>query len=354
MGHVRGGLGVYGTLQKRLNRYPIGAPSTRELYEILKILFAEEEAFVASRMPIRFSTIDRISRLTRKSKTELRPLLDRMADKGLVMDFEKRGETYYILSPTLLGFFEFTFMRVREDIPQKRLAGLMWNYAHENADVIHGIFSGKTQPGRALVHEDSLSEEDRSDILTYEVASGLIREARRIAVGLCYCRHVKEHTGDECKYPMEVCTALNQGADFVIRRGFMREISREEALDIFQRTKEEGLVFVADNVKKRPSFICHCCGCCCGMLGAFKKFQMVNAVATSPYIARTDGEKCVGCGLCAKHCQVDVISMVSDNGNKRAVINADLCLGCGVCASVCKESTITMERRGKRIRRSTS
>jgi ferredoxin len=346
---MRGGLGVYGKLRKRLDRFPIGAPAAKELYEILRILFSEEEASVASRMPMRFSTLDRISRLTRKSEKTLRSLLEKMADKGLVMDFERKGTVYYILSPTLLGFFEFTFMRVRNDLPQKKLARLMWNYAHENGDVVRRIFSGETGAGRSLVYEDSLSEADRSEILTYDTASGLIREAKKIAVGLCYCRHIKQHNGNQCKYPMNVCTSLNQGADFVIRKGFMREISKEEALDIFEGTKQKGLVYVADNVKKRPSFVCHCCGCCCGMLGAFNKLQMNHAVATSPYLAQTDGRKCDGCGRCAKRCQVNLISIVSENGEKKAHVNEALCLGCGICASVCKQSAITMQRRGERI-----
>ncbi len=349
MGHMGSGLGVYGKLQRRLDRYPIGAPPAKELYEILRILFSEKEASIASRMPIRFSDIGELSRLTKKSEKELQPLLNQMADKGLVMDFERRGKTYYMLSPTLLGFFEFTFMRVRDDIPQKKLAHLMWDYAHENRDVVPGIFSGQTEPGRALVYEDALSEEDRSQILTHEVASGLISEAKKIAVGLCYCRHIREHQGDKCKYPMDVCTSLNGGADFVVRRGFMREISKEEALDIFERTKEEGLVYVADNVKRRPTFICNCCGCCCGMLGAFKKFQITHAVATSTYVAQVDHEKCKGCERCAKRCQVNLISLVPKNGEKRALVNEELCLGCGVCATGCKESAIRMERKGERI-----
>ncbi len=240
MGHLGRDLGVYGKLQRRLDRYPIGAPPAKELYKILRILFSEEEASIASRMPIRFSDIRKLSRLTQKGENELRPLLESMADKGLVMDFERRGKTYYMLSPTLLGFFEFTFMRVRDDIPQKKLAHLMWNYAHENRDVVPGIFAGQTAPGRALVHEDSLSEEDRSQILTHEIASGLIREAKKIAVGLCYCKHIREHQGDPCKYPMDVCTSLNGGANFVVRRGFMREISKEEALISLSEPRRRG------------------------------------------------------------------------------------------------------------------
>ena len=52
MGHVRNGQGVYGRLQKRLDRFPIGAPPAPALYEILKRLYTEEEAEIACPMPL--------------------------------------------------------------------------------------------------------------------------------------------------------------------------------------------------------------------------------------------------------------------------------------------------------------
>ena len=89
MGHVHNGKGAYGRLQKRLDRFPIGAPPAPALYEILKNLYTEEEAEVGARMPIRFTGIGGIARRTGKSPEALRPILHRMADKGLVMDFER-------------------------------------------------------------------------------------------------------------------------------------------------------------------------------------------------------------------------------------------------------------------------
>jgi Na+-translocating ferredoxin:NAD+ oxidoreductase RNF subunit RnfB len=349
MGHLSRGYGVYGKLRKRLDRFAIGAPSSREIFEILRLLYTEEEASIAARMPIKFSSLARISKVTGVSMIELRPILEGMAEKGLVIDFGKNGRIYYILSPTLLGFFEFTFMRVRRDVPQKELAALMWEYVHENPQIAKKILSGETPLGRALVQEDSLEEIEHSQILTFETASGLIREARKIAVGLCYCRHVRGHVRDPCKYPMDVCTALNGGASYLVRRDFMREVSKEEALDIFSRTKEEGLVYVADNVKNRPSFVCHCCGCCCGMLGALKKFQLENTVATSSYIAEIDVETCTGCGLCAKKCQVDMITLEKDGDEKYGKVNSELCLGCGVCFDACRQGALKVVRRGERV-----
>jgi hypothetical protein len=97
VGHIRNGNGVYGRLQKRLDRFPIGAPPAAALYEILKRLYTEEEAEVASRMPIRFTDLAGIARRTGKSPEALRPILHRMADKGLVMDFEHRGKFQNLL-----------------------------------------------------------------------------------------------------------------------------------------------------------------------------------------------------------------------------------------------------------------
>jgi len=53
VGHIHNENGVYGRLQKRLDRFPVGAPPAAALYEILKRLYTEEEAELAARMPIK-------------------------------------------------------------------------------------------------------------------------------------------------------------------------------------------------------------------------------------------------------------------------------------------------------------
>ena len=220
MGHIRRGEGAYGRLQKRLDRFPIGAPPASALYEILKRLYTEEEAEIAARMPIRFTDLAGIARRTKKSADELRPILHRMADKGLVMDFEHRGKFTYILSPTVIGFFEFAFMRVRSDLPQKEIAKHMVAYAHDEPDFARSVFAGKTQVGRTLIHEDAVDPEDLTRILDHERATRIVREAKAWAVSLCYCRHIQEHEGKACGKPMEVCTTLNSAADYVVAMGW--------------------------------------------------------------------------------------------------------------------------------------
>jgi len=349
VGHIHNGKGAYGRLQKRLDRFPIGAPPAEALYEILKRLYTEEEAEVGARMPIRFADIEGVARRTGKSPIELRPILHRMADKGLVMDFEHKGKFTYILSPTVLGFFEFAFMRVRDDLPQKEIARYMVKYAHDDPDFARAVFAGKTQFGRALVHEDQVDPADRTQILEYERATDIVRKAKAWAVSLCYCRHVMEHEGKACGKPMGVCTSLNAAADYVVRHGLGRRISREEALDIFAQTRAEGLVHIGDNVKRRPAYVCHCCGCCCAMLTAVNRFRMYDAVVTSPFEAAFDPGKCNGCGLCAKKCPVSAIRIEGEGREKKAALSPGICLGCAVCKPACARGALTMAPREERV-----
>jgi len=349
VGHIRNGNGVYVRLQKRLDRFPIGAPPAPALYEILKALYTEEEAEVGARMPIRFTDLAGIARRTGKSPEQLRPILHRMADKGLVMDFEHRGKFTYILSPTVLGFFEFAFMRVREDLPQKEIARHMVAYAHDDPDFARAVFAGKTQGGRALVHEDQVDPADLTQIFDHERATQIVKEAKAWAVSLCFCRHIQEHEGKACGKPMGVCTTLNSAADYVIRHGLGRRIPKEEALDIFAQTRAEGLVHIGDNVKRRPAYVCHCCGCCCAMLSAINRFRMFDAVVTSPFEAAFDPGRCNGCGQCAKKCPVSAIRIEGEGKGKHAVLSPEVCLGCGVCKPACARGALSMAPRKERI-----
>ena len=349
MGH----LGIqkpYVALQERLHKNPIGAPATEELFEILRLRFTEEEAEIGARMPMTPAPLDKLSKRIGQEPDRLQAKLERMAEKGLVLDFETNGKHFYMLAPTVIGFFEFTFMRLHKDLPNKKLADLLSTYMFEDSTFPEHAFRENTQIGRALVHEKTLTDDLRAEILPYEQTTEILKKAELRAVGLCYCRHKAMHHGAPCKKPMETCTTLNESAEWVIRRGFGREVSAEEALDIAAMTRDNMMVHIGDNVQNNVSYICHCCGCCCGQLKAISLHGIQNAVHTSNYLASVDENKCKACGRCVKNCPVMAIDVnASSFGNAAAHVDQELCLGCGVCNVACKNKALSMEVREKRI-----
>jgi ferredoxin len=328
-----------------LNKYPVGLVDSEKLRKILSLLFEEREAYVASRFPLEEATLAELARRTKIDEAQLLPIVERMADKGLVMDLPYAGTTYYLLVPGLIGFFEFTFMKSRADLPMAEVARLMEEYMHENPrdGMAREFFGSKTQMTRSLAYEEHIPVS--SEITTYERARELIKEAGYGAVGMCYCRHKKEHLEEPCRKgaPVdEICISLGAGAKFLARRGFAEEKSVEELLAVLERGKELRLTHVTDNIRSKPSFICNCCSCCCELLAGVQAGYS-DGIAKTGFLVAVDSERCNGCGLCVAACNVDAIEL-----RDRAAVKEDICLGCGACVSACAVEALSLREMQKR------
>ncbi len=60
------------------------------------------------------------------------------------------------------------------------------------------------------------------------------------------------------------------------------------------------------------------------------------------YIPKTDCNKCIGCGTCARVCPESAIKMVKKNGKLKPETDYDYCKGCGLCAAECPVKAIEM------------
>lgn len=355
MGHLTGGKSGLTPLIDRLNRYPIGLVDSERLREILSLLFDKTEAFVGSRFPLHEATLEELAGLTGLAHEQLLPVLERMADKGLVMDMPFAGKTYYLLVPGLIGFMEFTFMRRRSDLPLDDLARLMSEYLEENgkAGQAGEFFGSRSQLTRALVYEEQIPVS--SQITAYEDARQIILDADYCAVTLCYCRHKKEHLGLSCRKgaPVEdICMVLGEGARFLVRRGFAEERDKASMLETLARARALGLTHVTDNVRERPSFLCNCCRCCCELMAGVQ-LGFSDGIAKTPFLAEIDPQRCNYCGSCLKACNVKCIGLAPEArrslGETRfAAVDASVCLGCGACVSVCEEGAISLRERSQR------
>lgn len=335
----------YEELTKRLNRFPHGITESETLYKIFKTMVSEEEARLLSKLPIGYFDVSQAMKKWNKSLSETQSILDDLSSKMILIDVRNKEKTMYVLPPPMIGFFEFSMMRIGTHLDQKVLSELFYEYVCVEDEFVTSLMSLEVPLGRALVQEEAV-EDNTLYVMDYEKTSHIINNAKTIGVSMCHCRHVKEHLGEPCDAPMETClTISNSGDSALIRHGYAREITKEEAFDIVKTAKEHNLVQFSENVQKNVSFICNCCSCCCEVLSNAKRLGFTNAISTSNYICTINDDNCVGCGKCVNVCPMDAISLI----DKIAVVNNDMCIGCGVCDRSCSFDALELEHRESRV-----
>ncbi|RQW02749.1 MAG: 4Fe-4S dicluster domain-containing protein [Calditrichaeota bacterium] len=345
----------YQKLTDRLNRFPQGAPPSDLLYRILSVLFSGREAELVAQLPIKPFTAAKAAKIWKMNQDEARKILDTLAGRALLLDIEKDGQTIYTLPPPMAGFFEFSMMRLRDDVDQKLLAELFYQYLNEQDDFIRALFTnGETQLGRAFVHEPAVAVDQDLCVMDYERASEVIKTASHRGVGICYCRHKMEHMNRACSAPMEICMTFNGVAASLISHGYAREVEVSEGLDLLQLAYENRLVQFGENVREGISFICNCCGCCCEALIAQRRFSVMHPIHTTNFLPEISPENCNGCAKCVRVCPVEAISMVSANNphnpkQQKAKLNEDICLGCGICVRECDQNVLRLVQRPERV-----
>jgi ferredoxin len=345
MGHiVNAKEEVYRALAERLNRNPVGVPVNEGLMEILHRLYSESEALVGSKFPLLPMPADKIASLTGIKTEELTGILDSMADKGLVLELPRRDRTFYMLAPMVVGFFEYTFMRVRDTVNMRELAELFETY-FQSEEVKKEFFGGDTKMFKALVYERVIPAAVETEVLDYERASQIIRQSGGGVLSMCSCRHKASHLGQACDAPLEVCTSLGESANWLVRRGMGKPATVDELLRVLDQTEKLGLVHLGDNVLNKPSYICHCCGCCCLIMRSIKE-SGEKAIHPSNFQPILNEDLCTGCGICAESCPIQAIAMeVDGSGTEVPSVNIEHCIGCGGCASACPTEAMTMSRR---------
>jgi ferredoxin len=182
--------------------------------------------------------------------------------------------------------------------------------------------------------------EDHNTILPPVDARRIVEASRCRVIQQCPCRF----RNPPCPYPVDdICLLFDHLAEEAIERGYGREASRQEVLEVLERAAALGLVHVSSSeffadASHGTEFICNCCPCCCELLEPYfasdRKLPLVIH-----YFAQVDEDACSRCGLCAERCHFDALRLADG----LAVVDQASCVGCGLCAVVCADGAIALE-----------
>ena len=278
------------------------------------------------------------------SPEDLESALDRLAEKGLLsVGPTATGEKGYALLQVGFGFPQ-TFFWKGEDTPHARqMALLVAKYF--NREVTSEAYGSRSKHYRYIPVGKAIKP-DLQAVFPVQLMEQVIARARRIDLAHCPCRVSYRLAGRGCGHPTEVCLKFDELADFVIDKGFARELTREEALEVIRISEEAGLVHFVDNAEGEIKHNCNCCGCACWNVGNIRRRKIPrDAIMATYFMRETDSGECSGCGECATICPVEAVQMKDD----LPIIDPDRCIGCGVCATVCPTGAVVLKGREDKI-----
>jgi len=334
--------GIYRDLQIRIDEETVGFPATETGSDtrLLKSIFTPDQAEMAALLSHRYETVDEIMERSKEdieSREDAEKILDQSARRGMIGFKEEDDEKRYRLIPLIVGFGE-----AGSHNPTPEFGEAMAAYFAEST-FWQDFLNSPVPQMRTIPIEQGVTAEQT--VSSYDEVKHIIETTTgRVGVVPCVCRVGAERRGDPCKLTTRThtCMAFHEGAENIIEGGG-REVSKEEALEILRKNAEEGMILQPSNTKG-PDFICSCCGCCCGLLQLFKGIENPVEHWATNYCASVDTDLCSSCGACVDSCQVDAISMDS---NEFPVVDLTRCLGCGNCAKDCPTEAIALQKREK-------
>ena len=337
---------AYEKLATHLSCLGMGMPYREGLLEILKENLTPAEATVLLLFPTRVAPLnpvklDEIASQAGIPREELEELVESLAERGWLFSGETDdGQQGYALQQVGFGFPQLFFWK-GEDTPSVRdMATMVTKYF--NRQVTEQAFSGsETKPYRYIPVRESVDQSTQA-VFPYQTMEKVIEQAHTFALASCPCRMMTQLRGHGCDHPLEVCMKFDELAQYLIDRGFGREITREEAMDVLRKSEEAGLVHFVDNAVDGIKHNCNCCGCACWNVGSIKRRKIPRDILMATYFIRdTDEDECIACGNCVEICPVDAVA-IKDNA---AAVDQDWCIGCGVCISHCPTGAAKLKQR---------
>lgn len=279
-------------------------------YYVLDCIVTDEMAEVALAMELRKpQTISQIAKKCGKPMSETKELAYKLAEVGACIFHSEKGEDFFELTVFVPGVMEKTNANRALVEAHPQIPKAFEEYARLRGSVLSPNMPMGMGPMRVIPIETAIDGNIR--VASFEEISFHLNKHTKFAVAPCTCRVSRRVLGEACGVlEDELCIQLGEGAEYYIRTGRAREITREEALEIIKKAEENGLMHSVPNIDGAETLhaICNCDANSCYSMRNALYFNSPDMIRSN-YVARVNKENCVACGQCVENCPMNALKL---------------------------------------------
>ena len=349
---------VWNKLRALIDTYGWGYGSAKggeNSFAFLQMMFSEDEAQAYLEMPFgEIFTAAEFAYQSGRDEAECAQVCETLAQRGCLFRAVRGGVPYYMHIGIAQGFIEYNIEKYWQDGWLMAFVGASEVTDEEggNQGWLNGTGFYRSIPCKIDVVGDE-------KILPFDSWEAVVERNEIIGLSPCQCRTINALLGGAadgipselltedwkdcmnplCGHPQETCLCFGEEAQYYIDRGIARQITKDEARAVLQRSVDAGMV-IQSLYTKSSEVLCSCHCDCCGILGAYVAVGP-DAMANSPLMPNYSHynlvylqDQCIQCGACAERCPMHAITM-GEEGYPEVDV---MCVRCGQCATVCPAS----------------
>ncbi len=270
----------------------------------------DEEADVAASLGLRKPRkLDYVAKKCGKSEEETKKILNRLGYLGVIKIYTENNETLYFMQIFAPGTLEMMVGCTENVKEHPEIAKAFEAYTRGLMETMGTMLPYGQSMMRVIPIESAIASDTKA--IPYDKISYYLDKYDIYSVSPCSCRRSRRLLGEGCGHlEDEMCVQLGSGAEYFIKTGKARQITRQEAEEIFRKAEENGLMHQMPNLEGagESAAICNCCGCSCFAIRISNMFNCPDA-ERSNYHAEINQDNCVACGQCVENCPVNAIKL---------------------------------------------
>ncbi|MBU3191379.1 FAD-dependent oxidoreductase [Clostridium bowmanii] len=288
----------------------IKVKATDPEYRILEPVVTDEMAEIALYLEVRkLKTVQETAAKCGKPDAEVEKLLYQMALDGVIKVEKEDGVDKYCLELYVPGVMEY-MVDNKANLKKYPVIGECFE---EYTRKLGALMAGNIPVGlgvmRVIPVQSAIDGDTRK--ASYEEIDYLLKKHDVFAVTDCACRASMRIIGQGCGHRVEdICIRLGSAAEYYIRVGIGKQVTREEAAEICLQAEKEGMMHQIPNLSGPGNAlaICNCCGCSCFGLRNANLYRNPDW-SRSNYVSKVDKDKCVACGECVENCPSNALTL---------------------------------------------